>query len=117
MKKTTCPLCNQKMDIFTTVHRKVPFVDNKTYPVICFTCYFAPKVGEQKYNKDGSVSEDIELPYSCENIHTPKELVDSGAADSMRQAKASVEAVTTACHGVRPPKKPVKRPPASWNVT
>ena len=116
MKKITCPLCGQKMDVYTTAHKNAPFVDNNTYPSMCFTCYFVPKTSEQRYAKDGSVAEDVELPYSCEHLCTPKELYESVAADTLKQAKASVAGVASACKGKRPPKKPVGRPKASWNV-
>jgi hypothetical protein len=114
--KKACPICGQKMDIWTSSHKNAPFVDGKNYPAICFTCYFVPKTSEQTYNKDGSVAEDIELPYSCQNLCSSKELQLSGAAETARQAKASAEAVANACKGVRPPKSPLKRPVATWNV-
>ena len=116
MNKHACPVCGQNMDIYTTAHKNAPFVDNKTYHAMCFTCYFVPKTGEQKYSEDGSVSEDVDLPYSCQSLCTPRELYDSGAADSLKQAKTSVEAVSEACRGVKPPKKPTKRPAACWNI-
>lgn len=114
--KKICPICDQKMDIYTTTHKNIPFVDNKIYPVMCFTCYFVPKTQDQKYNKEGNVSEETELEYSPKNLHTPKELYESGASDTLKQAKLSVAAVETLCKGVRTPKKPLKRPPASWNM-
>lgn len=104
------------MDIWTTAHKNNPFVDNKTYPAMCFTCYHTPKISEQKYARDGSVLEDASLPYSCENLCTAKELHESGAADSVRQARVCLEAVQNLCKGVRPDKKPKTRPSASWNV-
>lgn len=116
MKNNACPVCGQKMDIYTAAHRNAPFVDNKTYPAMCFTCYFVPKTEDQLYAKDGSVAEEVDLPYSCHSLCTPKELYESGAAYSMKQAKTSVDAVSEACRGVKPPKKPMKRPAASWNV-
>lgn len=114
--KKTCPICEQKMDVYTTTHKNVPFVNNKTYPMMCFTCYFVPKINEQKYGKDGSVTEERELEYSPANLQTPKELYDSGASETLKQAKLSVAAVEALCKGVRPPKKPQKRPDASWNI-
>jgi hypothetical protein len=112
-----CPLCGQKMDLWTPAHKSVPFVDKKTYPRICFTCFFVPKIVEQTYTTDGRVLEEVELPYSCQSLCTPKELHDSGAADSLKQAKMCVEAVKAACSGVRPDKKPQKRPAPSWNIS
>ena len=104
------------MDIWTTVHKNVPFVDNKMYPAICFTCYFVPKVVEQKYTPNGTVSEEIDIPYSPSNLHTAKELYEDQTAETMKRAKACVEAVKKACEKVKPPKKPISRPKASWNI-
>lgn len=103
------------MDIYTTAHKNVPFVNNKTYPALCFTCYFVPKIKDQKYKKDGSLDEETDLPYSCKNINSPKELFESGAADTLRQAKICVSAVEQACKGASSPKNP-RRPEASWNI-
>jgi len=111
-----CPICDQKMDIYTTAHKNSPFVDEKTYPAICFTCYFVPKTEEQKYDSEGSVSEQSELPYSHKNLHTAKELYDMGSAETLSQAKKCVQAVAEACKGVREGKRPKTRPKASWNV-
>lgn len=83
---------------------------------MCFTCYFVPKTSSQIYGKDGSVKEDLELDYSPNNLHTPKELYDSGASDTLKQAKLSVAAVEKACKGFRHTKKINKRPAASWNI-
>lgn len=111
-----CSICAQKTDIYTTIHKKEPFVDGRNYEVVCFTCYFVPKVLDQKYAPDGSVLEDIELPYSCENLCTPKELSDSGAADSSHQAKVCVDSVQKICTKSLKSKGLRKRPKASWNV-
>lgn len=105
------------MDLWTGAHKSIPFVDKKNYPAMCFTCFFVPKVKTQKYASDGSILEEIDLPYSCENLSTPKELYESGAAESLKQARASVEAVQNACKGVRADKKPAKRPDPSWNIS
>ncbi|NBT57860.1 hypothetical protein EBT16_03650 [bacterium] len=111
-----CPICGQKMDIYTTAHKNQPFVDEKTYPALCFTCYFVPKTEDQKYGKDGTISESLELPYSHRNLHTAKEIYEMGASESLSQANKCVQAVTEACKGVREGKKPKTRPKASWNV-
>lgn len=116
MSKKTCQICGQKTDIYTSVHKKSPFVDGRNYETVCFTCFFVPKVSEQRYRKDGSLDEESEIPYSCASLISPRELHEQGGADSLRQAKACVEAVEKACRGVRPPKKPIRRPEASWNV-
>lgn len=104
------------MDLWTGAHKNSPFVDKKIYPAMCFTCFFVPKITEQRYSKDGRLEEEFQIPYCCENLYTPKELFDSGAAESLKQAKTSVEGVKAACKGVRPNKKPSKRPEPSWNM-
>lgn len=116
MKSIVCEVCGQKTDIYTGVHKKFPFVDGRNYSLVCFTCYFVPKIKEQKYTSEGSVLEDLNLPYSPQNLCTAGELHELGASDTLKQAKTSVEAVQKACKGVRSPKKPTVRPEASWNV-
>lgn len=116
MKNKVCEVCGQKTDIYTGAHKKSPFVDGKNYAVVCFTCFFVPKISHQKYRADGSLEEEAELPYSCQNLMSAKEVFDQGAADSLGSARKSVEAVSEACRGVRPPKKTQKRPEPSWNV-
>jgi hypothetical protein len=111
-----CPLCGQKLDMYTTAHKNFPFVDERTYPSMCFTCYFVPKTEEQKYNADGTISESIEIPYDHRSLHTAKELHDSGASESLSYAKKCVQAVMEACKGVKDGKKIKTRPKASWNI-
>lgn len=101
-----CPICDQKSDLFVSSHKDKPFVDNKTYPRICFTCYCVPKITEQKYDKNGLLKEEIQLEYSIENLHSAKELFDQGSAETMSQAKKSVEAVKNL--KVAKSKKPLK---------
>lgn len=117
MSKKNCHICGQKADVYTTVHKKLPFVDGRNYDIVCFTCFFVPKTSEQKYKKDGSLEEELEIPYSCSHLNSPRDLFDQGTSDSLRQAKVCVEAVERVCKGVRPPKKPTRRPGASWNVS
>lgn len=122
MSKKTCEICGQKTDVYTGVHKKAPFVNGKNYGVVCFTCFFVPKVLEQRYSKDGGVAEEIELPYGCQSMMSAKELHEQGASDTLKYAKMCVEAVQKACQGVRPPrggKAPKglqRRPEPSWNV-
>lgn len=116
MPSKNCSVCGQKADIYTTSHKNHPFVDNRNYPVVCFTCYFVPKVLEQRYKQDGSVLDETELEYGCRNLHTPKELYESGASDTLKQAKISVEAIRNLCKRAKTLKKPNIRPMAVWNI-
>ena len=111
-----CSICEQRADIYTATHRKEPFADGRLYDTVCFTCYFVPKTVEQKYSSDGSVSEEVEFPYSCELLYSAKELHESGAADSTRQAKVCVEAVKKLAFKSLKQKHPRKRPKPSWNI-
>lgn len=104
------------MDIYTHAHKSAPFVNGKLYPLMCFTCFFVPKIEEQKYDRHGSISEEIELPYCCENISDPRDLYEQGVAESLSRAKTSVNAVKSACAGVKKPKKPIFRPTPTWNI-
>ena len=88
-----CPICQQKSDLFVTSHKNKPFVDNKLYPKICFTCFSAPKTMLQKYKEDGSVKEEIELEYSADNLYSAKELFEAGSADNLNQAKNCIKAI------------------------
>lgn len=81
------------MDIIITSHKNKPFIDNKTYDKICFTCFNVPKTVEQKYNKDGTIKEEIQLDYCIENLYSPQELLNQGSADNLNQAKTCVNAV------------------------
>lgn len=112
MKK--CSICAQKADLYTKVHRKEPFADGRLYECVCFTCYFVPKISDQKYDAHGRISEETELGYSCESICGAAELHGSGASDSLRQAKNCVEAVQKLCSKSLKNKKPRKRPETSW---
>lgn len=122
MSKKTCDICGQKTDIYTSVHKKAPFVDGKNYGTVCFTCFFVPKTVEQKYLKDGGLEEELELPYSCQNMMSAKDLHEQGASDSLKYARICVEAVQKACQGLKPPagskntKSLQRRPEPSWNV-
>lgn len=109
-----CSICQQKADIYTKVHRKEPFADGRLYDCVCFTCYFVPKVSEQKYDGEGKIAEEVDLGYSCDNLCRPEELADS--ADSTRQARTCVEAVRTLCSKSLKNKKPRNRPETSWNI-
>lgn len=88
-----CPICFQKIDLCVTSHKNKPFIDNKLYPKICFTCFHVPKIFEQKYDERGYIKEEICLDYSHENLHKPEDLVYSGSADSLEHAKRCVKAV------------------------
>jgi len=113
--KTICSLCGQKTDIYTTVHRSKPFVDGKNYQKLCFTCFSVPKTLNQTYNSRGLIKEEIEIPYSCQNLHTPKEVYSEGSADSLKQAKKSVESVMESCKSCVTTKE-IKKPKPEWIV-
>lgn len=88
-----CPICGQHMDMCVTSHKNKPFVDNKNYPKMCFTCYTVPKILEQKYDEKGYIFEEKQLEYSKKNLHSPEELFQEGSADSLEQAKKSIISV------------------------
>lgn len=113
MKK--CPICKQKMDIYTTVHKKAPFIDGKNYDMLCFTCFFVPKIQKQKYDKNGYIIEQIELDYCCDNLSSAQELYQQGSSDTLKNAKISVESVKKLCSGIKL-KKPIYRPKPEWNI-
>lgn len=114
--KKLCSICGQKLDIYTSVHKQHPFIDGKLYPFVCFTCFFVPKIEDQKYNKSGDVGEEIELQYCCQNINKAEELYKQGTADSLRMAKICVDSVKRMCSSAKPSKKPIFRPKPDWNI-
>lgn len=88
-----CPICNQKMDMCVTSHKNKPFVDNKLYPKMCFTCYSVPKIIDQKYDEKGYIIEENILEYSHKNLHKSEEIFHQGSADTLEQAKKCVRSV------------------------
>lgn len=95
-KSKLCPLCGDLLDLYCTGNKSEPFVDGKCYPKLCFVCFHVPRTQKQTYNEDGSVNEDIVLPYTHKSLNTAKELVHDGIADNLSQARKSVRAVRMA---------------------
>lgn len=92
-KVELCEICGQSMDLCVISHKNKPFIDNKNYSKICFTCYSVPKILYQNYDKNGYIIDEKPLDYSHENLHSPEELYREGSADSLSYAKKCVEAV------------------------
>lgn len=92
-KSKCCPICNQTMDLCVVSHKNKPFVDNKLYPEMCFTCYHVPKISQQKYDEKGYILEENDLEYSIKNLNNAEELYNSGSADSLEYARKCVRAV------------------------
>jgi hypothetical protein len=111
--KILCSLCSQTKDIYTDVCKNKPFVDGKLYPKLCFTCFFVPKTIEQIYDSKGLIKEEIPLSYSCENLHSAKELYSQGSAESLKQAKKSLESVQGSCKSCKKIKE-VKKQNPNW---
>jgi len=116
MKKIKCDLCGQNTEMYTSCHKNNAFIDGRTYAKLCFSCFNSPKTISQKYDKNGNIKEQIELDYSCENLLTAKELYSQGSADSLKQAKISIDAVSRSCEKCAKNKniKQVKNP--DWFV-
>lgn len=92
-KSDNCPICNQHMDLCVTSHKNKPFVDNKFYSKMCFTCYSVPKILSQKYNEQGYIQEEITMEYCHKNLNKPEELLFEGSAETIEKAKKSYKAV------------------------
>jgi hypothetical protein len=92
-KSDNCPICGQYMDLCVISHKNKPFVDNRLYPKICFTCYCVPKVSDQKYDENGYIKEEIDLEYSHKNLYKPEDLLLKGSAENIHQATKSYKAV------------------------
>ena len=116
MKTIQCDICKQKTDIYTKVHKNIPFVDGRNYDKICFGCFNAPRTSQQTYKSDGCIKDHNDIDYSPEYLHNAKELTDEGCCDRMKEAKKCVEAVKKLC---LKPKKSVKlqgKPIPDWIV-
>lgn len=92
-----CPVCGELMDFMVVSHKNHPFVDGKCYPAICFSCYQVPKVYCYEFDKKGNIISSEGPFYNYLHLHTPEELLEIGSADSLCQAKKSVDGVTKAC--------------------
>lgn len=115
-KKKICDICGASMDIYTNVHQKSKFIDYNYYDKVCFTCYFVPKTKTQKYDKEGCLSEEIELDYSSDNLNSPKELLSQGHAETLKEAKRSYESVNNLCKKKKKNKNKLFRPKADWRL-
>lgn len=92
-----CPICDQAMDFMVVSHKNQPFVDGKCYPAICFSCYQVPKVYNHEFDKKGNIISTEGPFYSHLYLYTAEELLQIGSADSLAQAKKSVEGVAKIC--------------------
>lgn len=81
------------MDICVTSHKNKPFIDNKFYAKMCFTCYSLPKILQQKYDENGYIKEEVQLDYCKENLNKPEELVHEGSADTIEYARKCYRSV------------------------
>lgn len=115
-KKQCCNLCGQLLSVYTTYYKDRPFIDNKSYNKLCFTCFAVPKVSEQILTKDGLIKEEKELPFCCRYLHTPKELLEYGSADSLKEAKICVNAIQTKCQKIKNPKEYTKPTKINWQL-
>lgn len=88
-----CPICKQHMDLIVTSHKNKPYVDNVCYSKMCFVCFCAPKTTEQKYDNNGYIKEVVDLEYSIKNLKSAKELFEDQTAESLSEAKRSIECI------------------------
>ena len=116
-KTIECDICGQKTLIYTKSHKAVPFVDGRNYDRVCFGCFNVPRTSEQTYQADGCLKDHIELNYSPEYLHSPKELTNEGCCDTLREAKVCVEAVTKLCSKAKKSVRLKGRPKPDWIIT
>lgn len=115
-KKTYCSLCEQATDIYTTIYRTKPFIDGKLYQKLCFACYSVPKVIKQTYDSKGLIKDEIQLSYSCNNLHSAKELYLQGSAETLKEAKKSLESVEKSCKSCKKIIDYSKKPNPDWTI-
>lgn len=116
MIKATCSLCNQKTTIFTEAYKNLSFIDGEKYPKLCFSCFFIPKSFIQTYHENGLIKEENQISCSCSNLSTPKELLEQGSVDSLKEAKISYLKIKEVCR-ISKKKKEVVRPKPSWKLS
>lgn len=116
MKTIQCDICKQKTQIYTKVHKSVPFVDGRNYDRVCFGCFNVPRTSHQTYSSDGSLRNHCDLDYSPDYLHSAKELTDEGCCDTLREAKECVEAVIELCDKRKKSTKLQGKPKPDWIV-
>ena len=114
-KKKYCDLCGQVLDLFTSSHKTQPFIDGRLYEKMCLTCFFVPKTMVQTYTSKGLVKDETNVPYSCNSLHTPKEIFNQGSSDNLKQAKISVNKIIAACSCGKKLKESA-RPKPDWRL-
>jgi hypothetical protein len=116
MKTVQCDICKQNTDIYTKIHKTVPFVDGRNYERVCFGCFNVPRTSEQTYSSDGSLRDHIEFDYSHHYLHSAKELTDEGCCDTLSESKTCVEAVIKLCKNRKKSTKLQGKPKPDWIV-
>jgi hypothetical protein len=95
--EVNCPICGEFIEVACTGHsnKSLPFVDGRTYPVICFICFSVPKVWEIIYGEAKDGSQDIyDGPfYDHKHLYSAQELIENGITNDFKLAKKSVVAV------------------------
>lgn len=115
-KMVECDICNQKTNIYTKVHKTIPFVDGRNYDKVCFGCFNVPRTSEQTYKKDGSIKDHTDLDYSPNYLHSGRELTDEGCCDTLKEAKRCVEAVKKLCTKTKKSTKLQGKPKPEWII-
>jgi hypothetical protein len=118
MSNYDCPVCGQYMDFIVLSHKTKPFVDGKLYPKMCFGCFHVPQEYTITYRSDGSVENQEGPFYSHRVLETPESLFQSGATNSLKEAKKCVEAVKRSCRSVGAKaldKLKIKKPNADYD--
>ena len=82
---------------------------------MCLTCFFVPKTMVQTYTSKGLVKDETNVPYSCNSLHTPKEIFNQGSSDNLKQAKISVNKIIAACSCGKKLKESA-RPKPDWRL-
>lgn len=114
--KIVCDICKQKTDIYTKVHKSIPFVDGRNYEKVCFGCFNVPRTIKQTYSSDGCLKDHDELDYSPNSLHSAKELTNEGCCDTLKEAKICLEAVSKLCSKAKKSVKLKGKPKPDWIV-
>jgi hypothetical protein len=75
------------MEIIVVSCKNSHFIDDKTYPRMCFGCFHVPANYIQYYKKSGEVDYEEGPFWDHKHLNNAKELVRDGACDNLSQAR------------------------------
>lgn len=105
----TCQICGAECKAFISYSKNNPFIDGKSYEMVCHCCMDVPKMWEIKTNYDDgfAIHEEYILIYdewNMNKLHTINSLMEEGGWDKV-EATRSIRAVKKAIDAAKRLKK------------